>query len=385
MITVIADDITGAAEIAGVCLRYGLQVIFGIDTVPTDGSDIRIIATDSRSVKENEAYSIHKKLALEIYKDPNALVFKKCDSVLRGFVLTELIALMDVTGKSSVLLQPSNPATDRCIREGIYYIADEKIEDTGFSKDPDFPAISSDVKNLLLQRSTYENNNIEIHTGLITEIGNTGIFVPDCTSPEELQACCALINDKTLLCGSAAFFEQFLLYNKIGKRIEKLVPFSVSTSFLMICGSIHPQSRKFQDKMAALGCPVHYFPTAILQENITNDLIESWATELIDVWKKNLKLVLAISTEKIEFPKSSLILKSRMNLIAAEILKKCKVDEVFIEGGATAYGILNLLDWKTLSPVQELGPGVVRMKVSNQMCHLTIKPGSYQWPEYMVV
>ena len=31
MIAVIADDITGAAEIAGVCLRYDLTVSFGID------------------------------------------------------------------------------------------------------------------------------------------------------------------------------------------------------------------------------------------------------------------------------------------------------------------------------------------------------------------
>lgn len=34
MITVIADDLTGAAEIAGVCIRYGLDVAFGIDSIP---------------------------------------------------------------------------------------------------------------------------------------------------------------------------------------------------------------------------------------------------------------------------------------------------------------------------------------------------------------
>ena len=81
---VIADDITGAAEIAGVCLRYGLKVSFGIDTIPNEVADVCVVATDSRSLSESEAYAVHSKLAADIYKQNPAFVFKKCDSVLRG-------------------------------------------------------------------------------------------------------------------------------------------------------------------------------------------------------------------------------------------------------------------------------------------------------------
>ncbi|HMQ44098.1 MAG TPA: four-carbon acid sugar kinase family protein, partial [Mariniflexile sp.] len=104
MIFVLADDLTGAAEIAGICLRYGLDVSFGIDTVPKKEATVTIIATDTRSLTADEAYKTHFNLAQNIISKTNNRIFKKCDSVLRGHVLTELSALMDVTEKSSVLL-----------------------------------------------------------------------------------------------------------------------------------------------------------------------------------------------------------------------------------------------------------------------------------------
>jgi uncharacterized protein YgbK (DUF1537 family) len=386
MITVIADDITGAAEIAGICLRYGLKVIFGINSVPDVEADVHVIATDSRSTTEIEAYNIHKKLAKAIFKGFDSFVFKKCDSVLRGFVLTELNAILEVTKLKRVLLQPANPATGRCIRNGIYYIGKEKIENTGFSIDPDFPAINSQVQKLLLQHSTYQENIPDIHTGIMTEIKGEGIFVPDCSSIEGLRKCCELLNNKTFLCGSAAFFEQVLLYKKIGKQVITNVPLNISTNFLMICGSTHPHSHQFVEQMHLSRYPVHFFPDAILQENITPGIIEHWTEELIAIWKKNKKLVLAISSVNIKFPNSSTILKSRMNEIVTGILRKCEVMEILIEGGATAYGILNLQNWKTLTPVQELLPGVLRLQVSDHpTTYLTVKPGSYRWPEYFRV
>jgi uncharacterized protein YgbK (DUF1537 family) len=382
MITVIADDITGAAEIAGICLHYGLKVSFGINSVPNVETDVRIIATDSRSATEIEAYNIHKRFALEIFKTQESFVFKKCDSVLRGFVLTELTAMQEILKFKKVLLQPANPATGRCIMNGIYQIGNEKIENTGFSIDPDFPANSSLVQNLLLKHSIHHGNNLDVHTGKIIKIKGEGVFLPDCSSIAELQKCCELLNDKTFLCGSAAFFEQILLYKKIGKQAEPIVPLNISTNFLMICGSTHPQSRQYVEQIKMLGCPVHYFPDTLLQEDITRATINRWTDELIATWEKHHKLVLGISTINMRFPNSSTILKSRMNTIVCEILKHCEIKEILIEGGATAYGILNLLNWKTLTPVQELAPGVLRMQVSDlPNTFLTIKPGSYLWPD----
>ncbi|MDD3320844.1 MAG: four-carbon acid sugar kinase family protein [Paludibacter sp.] len=386
MITVIADDITGAAEIAGVCLRYGLKVAFGIDSVPTESADVIIISTDSRSNTEIEAFNTHLKLATEIFDDSDSIVFKKCDSALRGFVLTELSAMLQVSKFRNILLQPANPVTGRRIQGGIYTIDNEPIEYSGFATDPDFPADNSQVQNLLLQRSTNHENITEIHTGKITQLKEIGLSVPDCTSVADLQNCCKLLNDNTLLCGSAAFFEQILIFTKTGIPKGTQTQFNVKSNFLMICGSTHPQSQQYLEELSLSGLPVYGFPDSLLQENTRQESIALWIQELITSWEKHRKLILYVSFEKVLFPDSSKILKSRMDQIVSGILSNCEINELLIEGGATAYGILNLINWKTLNPVQELAPGVLRMQVaSTPSVHLTIKPGSYLWPENLIV
>ena len=64
MIIVIADDITGAAEIAGVALRYGLNttLTIGYADVPK-AKDVWVIATDTRSENENKATGTVKQIA----------------------------------------------------------------------------------------------------------------------------------------------------------------------------------------------------------------------------------------------------------------------------------------------------------------------------------
>ena len=55
--------------------------------------------------------------------------------------------------------------------------------------------------------------------------------------------------------------------------------------------------------------------------------------------------------------------------------------ELLIEGGATAWAILEHLQISKLQPLQQMSPGVIRMGIAgdNQLC-VTLKPGSYEWP-----
>ena len=92
-------------------------------------------------------------------------------------------------------------------------------------------------------------------------------------------------------------------------------------------------------------------------------------------------MAISVSSTKVTFPGSSSLLRLRMDEVVAELVKSCPVQELLIEGGATAYSVLNYLKWKTLIPEQELEPGVVRMRVGRKpSLFLTIKPGSYPWP-----
>ncbi|MBO7232368.1 MAG: hypothetical protein J6V16_04355, partial [Bacteroidales bacterium] len=54
MISIIADDFTGAAEVAGICLRRGVSVSFltdipDVETIEEVDTDVLVIAEDTRS------------------------------------------------------------------------------------------------------------------------------------------------------------------------------------------------------------------------------------------------------------------------------------------------------------------------------------------------
>lgn len=383
MITVIADDITGAAEIAGICLRYGIEVAFGIDTIPKKSALVTIIATDSRSMTESEAYKTHRQLAESILKkNKNTILFKKCDSVLRGYVLTELSALLDVTGKESALLQPANPASTRCIHNGTYYIDNKLLENTGFSVDPDFPTPSSLVKNLLLERARRHPKIDKIHTGIIKKINLDGIFIPDCNTENELIKCIELYNKKSILGGSSAFFEQFLLknYPKLSEIEQKKYKFS--DHYLLLSGSTQPESILFAAKLQNSNCPILVLPDNLLEKEEIDTYLIDWIEQITKIYNENKKVVLRISNQLIEFEGSSKILKTRMSNVVKQLLENTNINEIFIEGGATAYDLLQKLNWKSFSPIAELAPGVVRMQYDlDTIKHITLKPGSYKWPQ----
>ncbi|MCH4551699.1 four-carbon acid sugar kinase family protein [Aestuariibaculum lutulentum] len=384
MITVIADDFTGAAEIAGICLRYGIDVAFGIDVVPENNALISVIATDSRSLSEDEAYNIHLQLVSKVLKrNSNQMIFKKCDSVLRGHILVELKATMKATEKNKVILQPANPTGGRFIEKGVYYVEGIEIGKTGFVNDPDFPAKTSSVKELLLNRTknhAFKADNI--HLEGFNDLESDGIYISDCNCESDLIKALEYFEKSTcLVAGSAAFFEQFLIKNQLSLKNNSKSHQESFENYFLVSGSIHPNSVKFASELKQKGCPVLLFPDYFLEKELEENRFKSWISLIEKELDSVGKAVLRVSNQVVKFENSSLLLKQRLSRVVKEVINRTRVEEIFIEGGATAYNILKTLGWNEFVPLTELSPGVVRLKKKNEEVYITVKPGSYQWPK----
>lgn len=372
-VIILSDDITGAAEIAGVCLRYGLKVSFGINELPSE-ANVKIIATDSRSLTEDEAFQVHKTLALKIKNQNNFdFIFKKCDSVLRGYVLTEMYALADVFEKKTVLLQPSNPASGRYIKNGIYFIGDTELHETGFAIDPDFPAFTSSVQALLKHSTTK------------TSEGNfPEILISDCASVDELANIASTYTDELLPCGSAAFFEQILI-KKFGLKSQEQIenkPY-FERNFLFISGSTHPSGNDFRTWMMNKNCPVSAIPLELFAELTDKTDFEDYCSHLITQYRQNeKKLIVYVDYQQKNQSLNPLKGKKVISDIAGVLLDKLEVHNVFIDGGATAFYIFMKCGMQNFEPKMEISPGVVVLKSLNRdNLEVIIKPGSYNWPK----
>ena len=132
---VIADDTTGAAEMAGIAHEagYDVRLVCGGNTA-TSGTTV--IATDTRSMTEDEAIAETRRITSHLSpltSHPSPLtshLFKKTDSALRGHVVAELKTLMETMGYQRAVYLPANPSKGRIIKDGVYYINGTPIDQT---------------------------------------------------------------------------------------------------------------------------------------------------------------------------------------------------------------------------------------------------------------
>ena len=359
---VIADDITGAAEIAGIAFACGeaVRLVCGCvaatyRTATQSTNETTVIATDTRSMSETEAVAEIRHIASSIIASsiihhPSS-IFKKTDSALRGHVVAELLTLMQATGYERAVYLPANPSKGRIIRNGIYYINNVPIHETDFSFDPEFPARTSVLKERF------------------PDVESKGIIMPDAESEEDIHNVISTYNDgKTIFAGAADLFNG-MIGMKCG-RIKKSITHHTSaishqTSTLILCGST-------QSKALDLGIPVAPMPQEIYDGS---DDIGLWD---VSAYSKQHSLILTIPYTHRTGKEVAVHLRTVMAEMTKRLVAQHCPEHLMIEGGATAWVTLQALGWADFTITAQLAPGVVQMSAANGTL-VTLKPGSYPW------
>jgi uncharacterized protein YgbK (DUF1537 family) len=137
MIRVFADDLTGAAELAGMCKQHGLKTILTLVPEAQDHAEAIVYCTDSRSMDLASALTVTQQFLEPIASAKNGMVYKKTDSVLRGHVMDELLLQMHQMGYQRVLFIPQNPSMGRIIIDGQYFVNGKLLSETSFADDPE--------------------------------------------------------------------------------------------------------------------------------------------------------------------------------------------------------------------------------------------------------
>ena len=79
------------------------------------------------------------------------------------------------------------------------------------------------------------------------------------------------------------------------------------------------------------------------------------------------------------------VLGAYLSEVVERALGRVEVGRVFVEGGATAVALVRRMGWTCLRVRREWATGVVTLEVENQGAPLlSMKPGSYTWPEALL-
>ncbi|HKB75415.1 MAG TPA: four-carbon acid sugar kinase family protein [Myxococcales bacterium] len=136
-VTVIADDLTGAADCGIAFALAGLPTFVAIGNAPApDSAQIVSVDTDTRRLEREEAARKSGEVTRDAYLRGSRHLYKKIDSTLRGHVAAELAttfrAAADLSGGEAplVILAPAFPGTGRTTRDGRVLVSGVPLEES---------------------------------------------------------------------------------------------------------------------------------------------------------------------------------------------------------------------------------------------------------------
>lgn len=371
---VLADDLTGACEIAGIAHRAGRLTHLSMDPErpPTEPNSLLVVDTETRLLLPVHAAARMQYFASAV--PPDAAVFKKTDSVLRGPVAAETAALAQHLNRPLTLLVPANPRLQRRIINGRYLIADTPLHLTPFRRDPLNPIYTDDVVAIL---GDWEGPGATEPLSLDPRdaLPEAGLVIGNAASIEDLDAWAKRIRPGTLPAGGGAFFTR--LVPPRSNRTPSQAP-SLELPTLLISGTTIPAQRAL---LAAA-------PDAV---PISLDELASRGGAALTGWQKRVRRHLRKRNRAlvyVEGPQSSdPATPGRITCALAFLVESLASTfgsdpwHLIIEGGATAAAIAFALGRRRFGVMHEWGLGVVTLAPSpGPYPWFTLKPGSYPWP-----
>jgi uncharacterized protein YgbK (DUF1537 family) len=383
MIAVLADDLTGAAEIAGIGWRHGLRSTIVRRTEPPVETDLLVYDTDSRHCSSKEAARRVTAIARRLNQHSPQWIFKKVDSVLRGNVLAEIQALARAVQTSRCLLVPANPSAQRVIRNGRYFVGGAPLDQTDFRNDPTHPRLTSKVDDLLDDSGSASISMRRPNARTLPG----GITVGDAESSEDVSRWAARMDATTLAAGGGEFFGAMLARDHkpfAGRRHSQASAAGDRTLF--VSGSLAMSSLRFVRSSEQRGWPVYAVPEELLKaRGVTVDAGEDWAQQISRGLSQHPKVIMTVGRDKLTGRDASRRLEQVLAKTAVQVMSRVKLDRVCVEGGATAAALLQELKWQRLEVQGEFARGVTGVRVTGAPdVPIVLKPGSYAWPRLLL-
>ena len=375
-IFILADDLTGAAEIGGIATLFGLSVriIFNINKKINYPEEVVILDSNTRGLNSERAYQRVSRLLDPVKFDEYDLVFKKVDSILRGSIVAEIKALSLKLGINKICLIPANPSKNRIIRNGKYYIYEKPINKTEFRFDPEYPRLSEEVKDLITDNSgTVSINNDPF------EIIENRITVPDITSKSEINSYVSKLPEKGILyAGGADFFTGILRYKLMLTRVKDYVQIQKADNNHFVIGSNSKISLRTRYILSEHKHTLYRLPEPAIKDNVR---FKEWLLIIRESLNNQKLIVISGPDKRYKDPLEIKFISERLVYAAKIIADNLSTGQLFIEGGKTASMFFRVMGWDNLFIHQAVNDGIVSLSKPGTNIIVTIKPGSYKWPD----
>ncbi len=156
----IADDFTGATDLANVLVRHGMRTVqyIGVPEMPTDlpEADAIVVALKSRTIPAEEAVLLAQAALNQLQAAGARQFFFKYgstfDSTDEGNIGPVLEALLDALGSDFTVACPAAPENARTVYRGHLFVGRELLSDSGMRDHPLTPMRDANLVRVLARQ-----------------------------------------------------------------------------------------------------------------------------------------------------------------------------------------------------------------------------------------
>ena len=399
----IADDFTGATDLANNLVRAGMRVVLTVD-VPTQAepidADAVVVALKSRTVPAAKAVEqslracrwLRRQGARQIY-------FKICstfDSTAAGNIGPVIEALMDELNCGFSIATPAFPETGRTVVHGHLFLGDTLLSDSGMRHHPLTPMTDANLVRVLqaqLDRAKGRKVGLidyrtvtqspEAIQKRINELKTEGIAIAivDALSDEDLGRLGeALRNSSFLTAGSGLGGSLPRNWGFSPQNQANLPPARGLKAIL--AGSCSVATNAQVRNFIRNGGEAYALQPAHLAADLEMQIAEvlAWADAC---WRTEAALPLLVYStaepEKVN-PAHAPVIEETMAALARAFVKR-GVGSLVVAGGETAGICVQALDIKQIQIGQQIDPGVPWCYAGEGL-HLALKSGNFGSPDF---
>jgi uncharacterized protein YgbK (DUF1537 family) len=395
-LVIIADDLSGAADCAVVCVQAGLDtlVILG-DLAQEPVADVLSVDGDTRGRSRAAAVAETTRL-VRIHAPPGRLLFRKLDSTLRGHVGAEFAATLAVrreAGPAVAVMAPAFPATGRTTVGGQQLLHGAPLHETEIWRREVIPG-RADIPEMLAAAG--------LRAGLIglAQIRAPGLaghmtaaaathdaLVCDAETEADLQAVAAasmILGRGTVWAGSAGLARYLPgAAGLVGALRVARVP-AADGPILFVVGSLSAVSREQVARLAAApGVAVLTVPPAILRAGPTDPGWSLQERALDSALATGQDVVMVLGVEgRADLAEGMLLARALARLASPHA---GRIGALVSTGGETARAVLHAFGAVGLRLVDEVEPGVpLSITEGWRALPVVTKAGAFGTPETLL-
>src|SRR5690625_343707 len=392
-IGVIADDFTGATDVASHIAVEGMSVVqyFGVPKgAEIEVADCVVIALKTRSI-DPEAAVAQSREALEWLRSRGVehVYFKYCstfDSTPRGNIGPVLSALASDLGVSHVLVAPSAPRNGRTVYQSKLFVWEELLSDSPMRHHPLNPMTESDLRLWLQQQMTQPVGavrwqEINANSPCLDFDGKEQFLIADAINDSDLDILAGLAVTSSLSSGSAGLGQA--IARRMVSGVAEPEELHLPTGSVAILAGSASQATRQQIAHYRTGYPAFFVdPRRIARgDDVVGEALEFARANL----RESAPLFYSVETQaelkqiqaELGVEKSAHIVEAAMGELARG-LADLGVRRLIVAGGETSGAAVSSLEIEGIRIGEEVDPGVPWVvSIGDPQIALLLKSGNF--------